>query len=920
MQSSASTRAGVGLLLLAVQAAAATQPVAPDPLAACEAQLKSQPSSPDGYQCLLGLMRQQRPRVGRILEARVRAGPDDPWARFYRALFHIYSGDNVPESEFARAGDGFRRSGSTQGLVYALTSQLGQRCFAEDRCDGQALGLLEEAERIAERSDDLHARRVAQLWWLRWAIKEDDVARAERAEQRLDALPAEDPEWMASLLAGQRAFLAGELRDYEGKLSRYAGLLKASAPGTPQHASALGGYASAAAGLVLRGSFDRAEAEQELRAALSEQDGHGMQVSFADPSVGALSTRAHLALLLGPTAESLSLLEEAIAGARARQGWSYPWYAYWLRARYLSEGPSPRFGEALEAAEASVQRASQPSAAWERARSVLMRAVVRWRAGDARAAREDAFTALAALEQLRARQRDARVRMRYEDTLAFAYELVAGSLLEHSVRPPSGADIADALETMERLRARGLLEILVRGHRARGELDRSIEGAHRRLLDPHLGPDERVALVTRLRADERELRESAGETAELPPPPGIEELQKALRREEALVSFQQWTGEATITAPIEESTSWAVVVTRDRRWALRVAGARDVDAAVRLWLSLLERRDGSDREGGASLYRALLAPVVESLPADVHALIVVPDAVIDRVPLEALPLSGSGPYLGERYSVSVVPSAAIWLRLRGAAPRSGGAALALAEPTLSGAAREELVRLQRSGDLQLPESRNEARRAVSALPGTGQLLLGAEATEDRFRGAPLGDFSLIHIASHALVVLARPERSALVLGAAGGEDGLLTVEEISSLRLDRPLVVLGACRTSDGPLRRGEGTLSLARAFFEAGARTVIANLGSVRDEESAALFERFYRHIGDGLPAGAALTLAKRERIRAGAPAASWASYQLLGDSGTTPGVPRGGWSRNSMFAASLVGLAGLCLLGRRLWRRRSR
>jgi len=707
-----------------MRAAAATQPpVTADPLAPCEALLKTQPGSPDGYQCLLGQMRQERPRVGPILEARVRARPDDPWARFYRAIFQTYSGNDVPESEFARAVDGFRRSGSTQGLVYALTSQLGQRCFAEDRCDAQALGLLEEAERVAERSDDLHARRVAQLWWLRWAIKEDDVARAERAEQRLDALPAGDPAWMASLLAGQRAFLAGELRDYEGKLSRYAELLRASAPGSPQHASALGGHASAAASLALRGSFDRAEAERELRAALSEQDGHGMQVSFADPTVGALSTRAHLALLLGPTAESLSLLDEAIAGYRARQGWSYPWYAYWLRARYLSEGPSPRFWDALEAAEAAVQRASLPSTAWERARSVLMRAVVRWRAGDAAAAREDALTALAALEQLRARQRDGRVRMRYEDTLAFAYELVAGSLLEHSTRPPSSADIASALETMERLRARGLLEILVRGHRARGELDRAIQDAQRRLLDVHLGADERVALVTRLRADERGLRESAGETVQLPAPPGIDELQKALRPEEALVSFQQWTGEADVTAPIVESTSWAIVVTGDRRWAVRVAGARDVDAAARLWLSLLERRDGSDLGGGASLYRALLAPVVESLPASVSALIVVPDAVIDRVPLEALPLSGSGPYLGERYSVSVVPSAAVWLRLRGAPPRNGGAALALAEPDLSGAAREELARLQRSRSPAPPESERGKARSVGA-SGNGPAAAG----------------------------------------------------------------------------------------------------------------------------------------------------------------------------------------------------
>ncbi|MGZ6077278.1 MAG: hypothetical protein ACXWK6_05690, partial [Myxococcaceae bacterium] len=504
MASRASTPARLCLLLLVLEASAAAQaPAAADALARCQAMLQMQPSSPDGYQCLLARMREDGGRVGRILAARVRARPEDPWARFYQALFHTFSGESVPEVEYARAVEGFRREGDSRGLVWALTSQLAQRCFAEDRCDTQALGLLEEAERIAERSDDLHTRRLAQLWWLRWSIKEDNVARAERAEQRLDALPGEDPPWMASMLSGQRAFLAGVLRDFEGKLSLYAGLLRASTPGSPQHAAALGGHAAAAASLALRGTFDRAEAERELRAALAEQESQGMQVSFSDPSVGALSTRAHLALVLGPNGESLRLIDEAIAGSRARQGWSYPWYAYWLRARYLSEGPSPRFGPALEAADAAIQRASQPSAAWERARSVLMRAVVRWRTGETVAARADALDALATLEELRRRQSDARVRMRYEDTLAFAYELVAGSLLDHSTWPPADADIAEAMNTMERLRARGLLETLVRGPGAPDELARAIQTIHGRLLDPRLPPEERVNLVTRLRQDER---------------------------------------------------------------------------------------------------------------------------------------------------------------------------------------------------------------------------------------------------------------------------------------------------------------------------------------------------------------------------------------------------------------------------------
>jgi len=39
------------------------------------------------------------------------------------------------------------------------------------------------------------------------------------------------------------------------------------------------------------------------------------------------------------------------------------------------------------------------------------------------------------------------------------------------------------------------------------------------------------------------------------------------------------------------------------------------------------------------------------------------------------------------------------------------------------------------------------------------------------------------------------------------------------------LVVLAACRTQFGRIRRGEGLLSLGRSFMEAGARSVVASL-----------------------------------------------------------------------------------------------
>jgi CHAT domain-containing protein len=173
-------------------------------------------------------------------------------------------------------------------------------------------------------------------------------------------------------------------------------------------------------------------------------------------------------------------------------------------------------------------------------------------------------------------------------------------------------------------------------------------------------------------------------------------------------------------------------------------------------------------------------------------------------------------------------------------------------------------------------------------------------------------FALLHVASHGLVDVARPEAHA-VLGADTADDGLLTLEEIARLRVDRAAVVLSACHTSGGAVRRGEGTLSLGRAFFEGGARAVVANLATVRDDESAALFGEFYRRLESGEPLGTALAEAKRARIRGGAPPASWSTYVLLGDAESTPVQVPPGWRSWTVRLSSLA----LVLLAVWLWRR---
>ena len=83
-----------------------------------------------------------------------------------------------------------------------------------------------------------------------------------------------------------------------------------------------------------------------------------------------------------------------------------------------------------------------------------------------------------------------------------------------------------------------------------------------------------------------------------------------------------------------------------------------------------------------------------------------------------------------------------------------------------------------------------------------------------------------------------PGLSRLVLTNEGGRTETVFAHEIGAMRLEQTeLVVLAACRTNLGHIRRGEGVLGLARPFIAAGVPAVIASLADVDDSsESSAV------------------------------------------------------------------------------------
>jgi len=457
---------------------------------------------------------------------------------------------------------------------------------------------------------------------------------------------------------------------------------------------------------------------------------------------------------------------------------------------------------------------------------------------------------------------------------------------------------------------------------------------------------ERAEIETAIEQIDARLREEFPDYFALIRPEGlsVEEAQAMLGPNEAVL----------LTVPTDLGTH-VMAISRDSfGWARSSWTTSQIEAAVRRlrwevganveiepeeeaeWLAL--ETPGSpfpfDRSTAFALYNAVVGPVAEALAGKEHVFIAAGG------PLSGLPFSilvteepegsDSDPaalratrWFADAHALTHIPSVQSLHLLRRFEQASGAATgfAGFGDPVLDGQAQTRgLNRGARALDVSAVLARSgggvanvRALRSMARLPGTAvelenmrEALLAPEnsvwlaerATEAAVKEADLSTAGILAFATHGLMAgeISTFAEPGLVFTppdtASALDDGYLAASEVSSLRLNADWVILSACNTGTGDGGGSQGLSGLARAFFYAGARNLLASYWPVNDEVAARLTVRTIalRQADSGLSRAGAFQQAMRE-VRddtshdtaqtSWSHPAFWAPFTLIGDGG---------------------------------------
>ena len=345
-----------------------------------------------------------------------------------------------------------------------------------------------------------------------------------------------------------------------------------------------------------------------------------------------------------------------------------------------------------------------------------------------------------------------------------------------------------------------------------------------------------------------------------------EDIQNYLKQDDAVI-LSYFTG----------MTSTFVFRLAQQEISLRqIDNASDLSNDVRTYINLInsQKKFNIDPKNAFVNYSSLAYKIYKTLlevelskSESINKLVIIPDGILAYLPfgslLENSTKTGSRnykdlPYLFKSYAISYSPSVSIKLLSEQSTKNQHdyiGFAPDYANQNYS-ETREKMAKLD--------HNKNEIETASKLF--NGKFYTGDKVTEDLIKTS-VSKAGIVHLAMHGQVEDEKPLLSRLYFNSSSTNDGLLHTYEIYNLKIPAQLVILSACNTATGKLVKGEGILSLERAFQFAGSQSLLSTLWTVDDASSSNLTQLFLTNLKSGQPKDVALQQAKIQYLNSAPP-----------------------------------------------------
>ncbi len=176
--------------------------------------------------------------------------------------------------------------------------------------------------------------------------------------------------------------------------------------------------------------------------------------------------------------------------------------------------------------------------------------------------------------------------------------------------------------------------------------------------------------------------------------------------------------------------------------------------------------------------------------------------------------------------------------------------------------------------------------------GSVDLMIEEEATKENFYKKS-SDYEILYFNTHAGI-----DELTESPWIAFRKDKL-TINELYGINNQAELVILDACKTNDGTFISGEGIMSLSRAFFMNGSKSVLSSLWNVNEKAGNEIILSFYKELAKGKSKSQALQIAKINYLKTHQYSEilpyHWASFTLTGS--TNPIEIKESWLHRNVY-----------------------